>query len=322
MSKPTITRDELYQHFSVSHTNQQVEQALIELASSELDPTEDEFPVEIKEQVRIALAFMEQEFSENQSKNQSENHQTGLALSQPLPVSSFTKEELFQYFEDSYTPQQIEQALIELAKYTEGLDPEAVEFPVTITEKLDAVLKVASEAFKQQKQISGVQAENLDSALANAEKIAIQIANERALEVNSGIFRALVEIVAAQSISEAVALHQIGQVVRNQALADLNSKSLQEVQETTAARIEFLTSLLANPQKLDELLTSQGVSDSKKAEKQYQNVTNLQQPSEFNVDAFLEEVADTEKKSSLPEKISTIADVKLLSQNLLARFLR
>jgi tryptophan synthase beta subunit len=63
----------------------------------------------------------------------------------------FTREELFEYFAGQYSEEQIINALEELSKHDSEIDPDAEEFPTTITERLEQVFKIVEEAINQQK---------------------------------------------------------------------------------------------------------------------------------------------------------------------------
>ena len=65
----------------------------------------------------------------------------------------FTREELFEFFGDRYSPAQIKEALGELAKHDETIDPEGAEFPASITERLEQVFQIAGDAIASAKQL-------------------------------------------------------------------------------------------------------------------------------------------------------------------------
>jgi 3-hydroxyacyl-CoA dehydrogenase len=110
----------------------------------------------------------------------------------------FTREELFEYFSGQYTSEQIMNALHQLSKHDNEIDPEADEFPVTITERLEQTFKIVEDAVSQQKALTG----NTSSlGVTEVEKLAIEIATERAANIPADVFRGMVEIIAGEAMS-------------------------------------------------------------------------------------------------------------------------
>ncbi|MDJ0678202.1 MAG: hypothetical protein QNJ36_22930 [Calothrix sp. MO_167.B42] len=226
----------------------------------------------------------------------------------------FTREELFEYFSGQYTSEQIMNALHQLSKHDSEIDPEADEFPVTITEQLEQAFKIVEDAVNQQKALTG----NMSSlGVAEVEKLAIEIATNRAVNIPADVFREMVEIVAGEAIAKATVLHQISDAVLKHTLADLNTKSLEEINQESATRISKITQLLANPEQLDKILDDYGIRSSSQVQSDVQEMTTVQ--TEFDVEQFLMEVAAGKKSNLIPK---TVMDSKVLAQTLVNRYLR
>lgn len=226
----------------------------------------------------------------------------------------FTKEELFEYFSGQYSSEQIIDALDQLSKYDSEIDPEANEFPVTITERLEEAFKIVEDAVTKQKALA---ADTSANGVAEVEKLAIEIATNRAVDIPTEVFRGMVEIVAGEAIAKATVLHQISDAVLKHTLADLNTKSLEEVNQESVKRISQITQLLAKPEKLDKILDDYGIRSSSQVQSDFQEMTTSN--TEFDVEQFWMEVA-AGKKSNITLK--TIKDSKVLAQTLVNRYLQ
>jgi hypothetical protein len=229
----------------------------------------------------------------------------------------FTREELFEYFAGQYSQEQIINALEELSKHNSEIDSDAEEFPTTITERLEQVFKIVEEAINQQKVLTENTTNNASPSLVQVEKLAIEIATERAANIPADVFRGMVEIIAGEAIAKATVLHQISDAVLKHTLADLNTKSLEEINQETASRIYQITQLLANPEQLDKILDDYGIRSSSQMEEELQEMTTLK--TEFDVDQFLMEVTAGKKSNLIPK---TVMDSKVLAQTLVNRYLK
>jgi hypothetical protein len=227
----------------------------------------------------------------------------------------FTKEELFEYFSGQYTPEQIMNALHQLSKHNNEIDPQANEFPVSITESLEQAFTIVEDAFNQQKALTGDATSSL--GVAEVEKLAIEIATHRAANIPADVFRGMVEIVAGEAIAKATVLHQISDAVLKHTLADLNTKSLEEINQESASRISQITQLLVNPEQLDRILNDYGIRSSSQVQSDFQEMTTLK--TEFDVDQFLMEVTAGKKPNLKPK---TVMDSRVLAQTLVNRYLQ
>jgi hypothetical protein len=227
----------------------------------------------------------------------------------------FTRKELFEYFAGQYSQEQIINALEELSKHNSEIDPDAEEFPTTITERLEQVFKIVEEAINQQKVLTENTTNNAAPSLVQVEKLAIEIATERAANIPADVFRGMVEIIAGEAIAKATVLHQISDAVLKHTLAQLNTKSLSEINQESAKQISQITQLLTDPEKLERILDDYGINSSSQVQTEFEEMTTMK--TEFDAWEFLNEVAEA-KKPNIPK---TILDTRQLTQTLINRYL-
>jgi hypothetical protein len=227
----------------------------------------------------------------------------------------FTREELFEYFAGQYSDEQIMNALEELSKHDNEIAPNADQFPATITERLEQVFKIVEEAINQQKVLTENTTNNISPSLVQVEKLAIEIATERAANIPADVFRGMVEIIAGEAIAKATVLHQISDAVLKHTLAQLNTKSLSEINQESAKQISQITQLLTDPEKLERILDDYGINSSSQVQTELEEMTTMK--TEFDAWEFLNEVAQTKK----PNTPKTILDTRQLTQTLISRYL-
>ena len=218
----------------------------------------------------------------------------------------FSREELFEFFSDRYSPDQITQALQQL-----NIDPKAQEFPATITEQLEQVFTIVENAVTVSKQLNG------SSDLAQVEKLAIEIATQQASGIPTEVFSAMVEIVAGQAMSQAAVLSQVKTAVFKQTLADLDVRSLTELGQDSAAKVQAMIHLLNDPEKLNQILDDYGIRPSNEVVEEMELLNS--DTEDFNADKFLQEVAGGESDFFTQEKQPTLFDTKAMVKSLISR---
>lgn len=235
----------------------------------------------------------------------------------------FSREELFEYFSDRYNQTQIIAALYKLAEHDQNLDPEAQEFPSAITERLEQAFKIVEDAVTATKQLTG---EAQPQPLANVQKLAVDLASDRAVNIPSTVFNSLVEILVGEAIANAQMLAQIQEAALKQALAHKSQKSLENLGQDAATRIQLALQLVNDPEKLDRMLQEFGVQTAGETEAQMQILTNTCTV-DFDPDAFLEEIFSGKKLKETPEnnravKPHTLSDTKAMVRALVNQSLR
>jgi hypothetical protein len=98
-------------------------------------------------------------------------------------------------------------------------------------------------------------------------------------------------------------------------LAQLNTKSLSEINQESAKQISQITQLLTDPEKLEKILDDYGINSSSQVQTELEEMTTM--TTEFDAGEFLNEVAQA-KKLNTPQ---TILDTRQLTQTLIKRYL-
>lgn len=213
----------------------------------------------------------------------------------------FTRDELFEYFSDRYTSEQVTDALTSL-----GEDPNAEGYPASITDRLEQVFKVVTDAIASSKQLPGAN-------LATVEQTAVQLAGDRSIDVTPDLIRGMLDILGAQAAVEAYAIHQHKKTIREGVLSQLQVGELAETNQVVAERIDALQKLVNDPETLDQILNDYGLLSQSAATEQRDRLTA---DSEFNPDAFLMEVG------AKKPQVQAIAHTKSLAKTLLFRALK
>lgn len=222
----------------------------------------------------------------------------------------FTRQELFEYFGEHYSESQIIDALCKLAEYDASIDPDALEFPASITERLEQIFQIVNDAIASNKQLPGT------SDLAQIEQTAINLASDRSIDIPVDTLKGLIEILDAEAAVEAVALYQRRKAIREGVLTQLETNALVDANQVAAKRMDALNKLCSDPEVLDQILQDYGLSTVNDAGRKHLELTESCSV-DFNVDNFLAEV-NGEKKS----QPRTIGDTQRLAKSLITRSLR
>lgn len=227
----------------------------------------------------------------------------------------FTREEIFEFFALQYTTEQVEKALHILAEHSD-IDPNAAEFPASITEQLEQIFKVVQAAVDSQKALTGDSAEV--GNLAQVEQQCIDIANARSLDIPTEIFEGMTQLLVGEGIAQATIQYQIVDAARRQTLSQLQSNSLADCSQETAARIAQISALFSDPNTLDKILDDYGLKGVGDANSDFNNLTNTC-TIDFDPDAFLKEkgVENPSQKKKL-----TIHDTQAMVRSLVRRNLK
>lgn len=220
----------------------------------------------------------------------------------------FTREELFEYFSDRYSKEQVEAALITLHEKS-SIDPKAEEYPASITDKLEQVFDIVSDAIASSKQLPG-------STLATVEQTAVKLAGDRHLDISLDVIQGIISIVDAEAAVEAYALHERRKAVREGVLTQLEMNDLAEANEQAAKRIDGLRQLCKDPDVLDQILADYNLLPQDEASREHLQLT-ASCSLEFDPEKFLSEV-NPEKKP----QVRAIADTQRLAKALITRALK
>jgi hypothetical protein len=230
--------------------------------------------------------------------------------------SKFTRAELFELLSASYSPEQIIAGLKQLAQSDAAVDPNAQEFPVDISDRLEKLFSLAQTTLEKSKLLEG------ESNLANIQTQAIESVSEQLhlVGVSRETFKAFLDIVAGKTVAQALAVHQFEQELFDEISSELDVRSLQRRTEQGFDEIAFIYQLAKNPEIRQQITQDYGLKTGDEIKQQVQTLTNTATPG-FDPEAFLQElgVPTPEKKSKLP---ATIQDLKNLTRSLLSKQLQ
>ncbi|MDZ8140965.1 MAG: hypothetical protein RM049_37710 [Nostoc sp. DedQUE04] len=226
--------------------------------------------------------------------------------------SIFTRAELFELLSANYKPEQIIAGLEQLAQSDPAVDPNAQEFPVDISDRLEKLFNLAQATLDKSKLLGG------SSNLANIQTHAIDMATEQLqfAGVSRETFKAFLDIVAGKTVAQALAVHEFEQELFDEITSELDARSLQRRTEQGFDEIAFIYQLAKNPEIRQQITQEYGLKTGDEIKQQVQTLTTAATVG-FDPKAFLDElgVPTSEKKSTRP---ATIQDLKNLTRSLLS----
>ncbi|MHC0067687.1 hypothetical protein ACWATR_33140 [Nostoc sp. UIC 10890] len=226
--------------------------------------------------------------------------------------SIFTRAELFELLSASYSPEQIIAGLEQLAQSDPTVDPNAQEFPVDISDRLEKLFNLAQATLDKSKLLAG------SGNLANIQTHAIDMATEQLhlAGVSRETFKAFLDIVAGKTVAQALAVHEFEQELFDEITSELDARSLQRRTEQGFDEIAFIYQLAKNPEIRQQITQEYGLKTGDEIKQQVQTLTTAATVG-FDPKAFLDElgVPTSEKKSTRP---ATIQDLKNLTRSLLS----
>lgn len=226
--------------------------------------------------------------------------------------SIFTRAELFELLSANYKPEQIIAGLEQLAQSDPAVDPNAQEFPVDISDRLEKLFNLAQATLDKSKLLGG------SSNLANIQTHAIDMATEQLqfVGVSRETFKAFLDIVAGKTVAQALAVHEFEQGLFDEITSELDARSLQRRTEQGFDEIAFIYQLAKNPEIRQQITQEYGLKAGDEIKQQVQTLTTAATVG-FDPKAFLDElgVPTSEKKSTRP---ATIQDLKNLTRSLLS----
>ncbi|MHC5747261.1 MAG: hypothetical protein ACYTXT_36350 [Nostoc sp.] len=227
--------------------------------------------------------------------------------------SIFTRAELFELLSANYKPEQIIAGLEQLAQSDPAVDPNAQEFPVDISDRLEKLFSLAQTTLDKSKLLEG------GSNLANIQTQAIESVSEQLhlAGVSRETFKAFLDIVAGKTVAQALAVHEFEQELFNEITSELDARSLQRRTEQGFDEIAFIYQLAKNPEIRQQITQEYGLKTGDEIKQQVQTLTTTATVG-FDPEAFLQElgVPTPEKKSTQP---TTIQDLKNLTRSLLSK---
>ncbi|MHC5932148.1 hypothetical protein, partial [Nostoc sp.] len=226
--------------------------------------------------------------------------------------NTFTRAELFELLSASYSPGQIIAGLEQLATSDSTVDPNAEEFPVEISDRLERLFNLAQATLDKSKLLGG------SGNLAKMQTGAMDMATEqlRVEGVSRETFKAFLDIVAGKTVAQALAVHEFEQELFDEITSELDARSLQRRTEQGFDEIAFIYQLAKNPEIRQQITQEYGLKTGDEVKQQVQTLTTGATVG-FDPKAFLDElgVPTSEKKSKRP---ATIPDLKNLTRSLLS----
>ena len=215
----------------------------------------------------------------------------------------FTLPELIEYFEGQYTEVQIVEALEKL----KAIPNEREQYPHEVAQGLEAAFKLSQEAVRQ---LPGAN-------IQDAQNLAIQLAEERAIELNldDDTLDDVLQLIVSEAMAQAVFKHQLKQQVIDRVTADLESQNLEDLTDRNAQKIAKIATILSDPDNLNKIIQEfGGASETEVAKRQQTLAAN----STFDVEAFFAEVEGEKKPTEI--QVKSVQDVRRLSSALLNRY--
>lgn len=220
----------------------------------------------------------------------------------------FTLPELIEYFDGQYTEDQIIQALTKI----QASPDQNGQYPYAIAQGLEAAFNLSQEAVKQ---LSG----NENNNIKDAQDLAIQIAQSRAVELNfdKGTLDNVMQLIVSEGMAEAVFKHQLKQQVIEKVTADLEIQSLESLTDKIANKIAAIANIHADLDGLDSIIQDYGGTSHGEVIKRQQAIAA---DSNFDVEAFFVEVESVKKPTQI--QVTSVKDVKKLSAALMRRYIK
>ncbi|MHC5748552.1 MAG: hypothetical protein ACYTXT_43275, partial [Nostoc sp.] len=193
-----------------------------------------------------------------------------------------------------------------------AVDPNAQEFPVDISDRLEKLFNLAQATLDKSKLLGG------SGNLANIQTAAIESVSEQLhlAGVSRETFKAFLDIVAGKTVAQALAVHEFEQELFDEITSELDARSLQRRTEQGFDEIAFIYQLAKNPEIRQQITQEYGLKTGDEVKQQVQTLTTAATVG-FDPKAFLDElgVPTSEKKSTRP---ATIQDLKNLTRSLLS----
>ncbi|MBW4457582.1 MAG: hypothetical protein KME55_35775 [Nostoc indistinguendum CM1-VF10] len=140
-----------------------------------------------------------------------------------MPESKFSRAELFELLGEKYSVEKIIAGLQELAKEDPSINPDALQFDVEVSDRLDRLFNLAQSTLDKSKLLGG------ESSLANIQTQAIESVSEQLhlAGVSRETFKAFLDIVAGKTVAQALAVHEFEQELFDEITSELDARSLQ-----------------------------------------------------------------------------------------------
>jgi cysteinyl-tRNA synthetase len=194
----------------------------------------------------------------------------------------FTRQELFDYFQDDYTQQQVVDALKAIARFDKSLNPEGEEFPDEITEQLEGAFEISEKVLESSPNLS----------ISEARQAAIVEASESYPELDTRIFQEILYIVSERAIARAVSLKRVEDGIFDATSAQLDAEALEKLRDKNNRLISAYQLIGDNDERINKILEEYGVNNKQQTQEwveTYERVLD-EVDDDFDASAYLTEL--------------------------------
>jgi predicted house-cleaning NTP pyrophosphatase (Maf/HAM1 superfamily) len=194
----------------------------------------------------------------------------------------FTRTELFDYFQDDYTEQQVVEALKAIARYDKSLNPEGEEFPDEITEQLEGAFETVEK----------VLADSPNLSLAEVKQAAVVEAARNHPEVDTRILQEILYIATERAIAQAATFGQIEQAVFDAANAQLTAEQLEKLRDKNNRQISAWQLIGNDDERINKILEEYGVNSKQQTQEWIETYERVLEDDDedFDASAYLSEL--------------------------------
>ncbi|MBD2441379.1 hypothetical protein [Nostoc sp. FACHB-110] len=212
-------------------------------------------------------------------------------------MSAFTRSQIYEYFGDRYSREQIDNSLLIMAHNGAQIDPLAEEFSDDITEELEGIFDAVGQALNNQQQ------------LGQSEEITIKQASELAARYSRHsspqLMAAMIKMAVQDGIKKAAAINQIKNHVFNRVLEQGDAELVQSIFTGNNQTTDLLMEWANDGSRVDKMLDNYGihpvdidafleeVNGNSASVKQAVKAITPKPKSTINIDAFLLEAGES-----------------------------
>lgn len=211
-------------------------------------------------------------------------------------MSTFTRSQLYEYFGDRYSREQIDNSLVIMARNGARIDPYADEFSDDITEELEGIFNAVGQALNNQQQ------------LGQSDEITVKQASELAAQYSQHsspqLMAAMIKMAVQDGIRKASAINQIKNHVFNRVLEQGDAELVQSVLTGNNQTTDLLIEWANDGSRVDKMLNNYGiqpvdidaflleVNGNSASVKQAVKAISPKAKTTIDIDAFLLEAGD------------------------------
>ncbi|MBD2457729.1 hypothetical protein H6G80_27115 [Nostoc sp. FACHB-87] len=166
-------------------------------------------------------------------------------------MSTFTRSQLYEYFGERYSPEQIDNSLMIMAQNGAKIDPDAEEFSDDITEELEGIFNAVGEALNNQQQLG----QSDEITVKQASKLAAQYSRHSSPQ----LMAAMIKMAVQDGIRKAAAINQIKNHVFNRVLEQGDAELVNSVRTGNNQTTDLLMEWANDGERVDKMLGNYGI---------------------------------------------------------------